>query len=154
GNTWQVIGIVIGAILVMAWLANRIADRQPMRRPWIPWLLLLMSVGLGLLFVRTSGVESTAAGRWTAVLLLTCPLFFSGLVFSTLLSRATEASSALGMNLLGAMVGGVLEYNSMYFGFQSLYWLAVALYAAGLGLFLANGGRPAPSSRFVLPHRE
>jgi hypothetical protein len=42
------------------------------------------------------------------------------------------------MNLLGAMAGGVLEYNSMYFGFQSLYWLAAALYAIGLVLFLGG----------------
>jgi hypothetical protein len=40
------------------------------------------------------------------------------------------------------MAGGVLEYNSMYFGFQSLYWLAVALYAVGLVLYL-GGGRTA-----------
>jgi hypothetical protein len=43
------------------------------------------------------------------------------------------------VSLLGAMAGGVLEYNSMYFGFQSLYWLALALYAAGLILFLIGG---------------
>jgi hypothetical protein len=145
GNTWQVIGIVIGAILVMAWLGNWIAGRRPVSRPWMPWLLLLMSLGLGLAFVRAGGIESTAAGRWTAVLLLTCPLFFSGILFSTLLSRAAEASSALGMNLLGAMAGGVLEYNSMYFGFQSLYWLALALYAAGLILFLSGAASPRPA---------
>ena len=145
GNTWQVIGIVIGAILVMAWLANWIAARRPIRRPWVPWLLLLLSLVVGLVFVRTGSMESTAAGRWTAVLLLTCPLFFSGLVFSMLLSREAEASSALGMNLLGAMAGGVLEYNSMYFGFQSLYWLALGLYAAGLIAFLAGGRRIRPA---------
>ncbi|MBV9146425.1 MAG: hypothetical protein JO065_10940, partial [Acidobacteria bacterium] len=33
-------------------------------------------------------------------------------------------------NLFGAMVGGVLEYNSMYFGFHFLYWLAAAMYLA------------------------
>jgi hypothetical protein len=32
-------------------------------------------------------------------------------------------------NLFGAMCGGLLEYNAMYFGFQTLYWLAVGLYA-------------------------
>ena len=144
GNTWQVIGIVIGAILVMAWLGNRIADRRPVRRPWIPWLLLLASLAAGLLFVRAGGIGASAAARWGAVVLLTCPLFFSGIVFSTVLSRAAEASSALGMNLLGAMAGGVLEYNAMYFGFQSLYWLALALYAAGLVLFLGLPGRAAP----------
>jgi spermidine synthase len=151
GNTWQVIGIVIGAILVMAWLGNWIAGQRPISRPWVPWLLLLVSLGLGLAFVRAGGIESTAAGRWTAVLLLTCPLFFSGIVFSTLLSRATEASAALGMNLLGAMAGGVLEYNSMYFGFQSLYWLAIALYAAGLILFLAGAVSPSAARNAFSP---
>lgn len=136
GNTWQVIGIVIGAILIMAWLGNWIAGRRPIRRPWIPWLLLLASLLAGLAFVRAGGVASSAAGRWTAVVLLTCPLFFSGIVFSTVLARTAEASSALGMNLLGAMVGGVLEYNAMYFGFQSLYWLALGLYTVGLMTFL------------------
>ena len=135
GNTWQVIGIVISAILVLAWLGNWVAARWPIRRPWLPWLLLLLSLGLSLVFVRGGGLESPE-GQWTAVLLLTCPLFFSGIVFSTLLAGTAEASAALGMNLLGAMAGGVLEYNSMYFGFQSLYWLAMALYATGLALFL------------------
>jgi len=34
--------------------------------------------------------------------------------------------------LMGAMFGGVLEYNSMYFGFRFLYLLALGLYAAAL----------------------
>ena len=33
------------------------------------------------------------------------------------------------MNLLGAIVGGLLEYNSMYLGFQALYLMATACYA-------------------------
>jgi hypothetical protein len=33
------------------------------------------------------------------------------------------------MNLLGAIVGGLLEYNSMYLGFQALYVMAMACYA-------------------------
>jgi SAM-dependent methyltransferase len=141
GNTWQVVGIVIGAVLVMAWLGNWIAARLPVRRPWIPWVLVLLGLGLGLAFARSGGIDSTGAGRWVAVALLTCPVFFSGIVFSTLLSKSIQASSSLGMNLLGAMAGGVLEYNSMYFGFQSLYWLAVVLYGAGLlGYIVAAKG--------------
>ncbi len=34
----------------------------------------------------------------------------------------------LAMNLLGAMCGGLLEYNAMYFGFRFLYIVAGALY--------------------------
>jgi spermidine synthase len=138
GNTWQVIGIVIGAILVMAWLGNWIAARHRIVRAWVPWTLLLLALALGLAFARAGGLGPSAAGRWGTVVLLTCPLFFSGIVFSSLLSGAREASSALGMNLLGAMAGGVLEYNSMYFGFQSLYMLAAALYTMGLVVFLTR----------------
>ena len=36
------------------------------------------------------------------------------------------------MNLFGAMVGGLLEYNSMYFGFQFLYILAAGLYVVAI----------------------
>ena len=32
------------------------------------------------------------------------------------------------MNLLGAMCGGLLEYNSMYFGFRFLYLVAMGCY--------------------------
>ena len=32
------------------------------------------------------------------------------------------------MNLSGAIVGGLLEYNSMYFGFRALYLMAMVCY--------------------------
>jgi hypothetical protein len=38
----------------------------------------------------------------------------------------------MSLNLIGAMCGGILEYNSMYFGFRMLYLLALGLYAAAL----------------------
>ena len=37
-------------------------------------------------------------------------------------------SGIMAMNLLGAIVGGLLEYNSMYLGFQALYLMAMACY--------------------------
>jgi hypothetical protein len=63
---------------------------------------------------------------------ITLPLFFSGLVFSSELKSASSIASAMGSNLIGAMVGGCLEYNSMYFGYRSLYFLALAIYGLGL----------------------
>ena len=47
-------------------------------------------------------------------------------------------------NLLGAMAGGLLEYNSMYFGFRFLYLLAMALYAIAWAQTIV-GRRAAPS---------
>jgi hypothetical protein len=45
-------------------------------------------------------------------------------------------------NLMGAMLGGVLEYNSMRFGFSSLYLIAFILY--GLAWVSAFSRRMAP----------
>ncbi|MBL4889696.1 MAG: hypothetical protein JKX97_06720 [Candidatus Lindowbacteria bacterium] len=65
-------------------------------------------------------------------IVLTLPLFFSGFAFSSELSRNESVSSALSSNLFGTMLGGYLEYNSLYFGFRFLYILALITYAFAL----------------------
>jgi hypothetical protein len=130
GNTWQVIGVVIAGVLVMAYLANGVVAALRIRRPLVPYALLLATLVVGVAIARSGGFAPTAAGRLATVVVLTCPLFFSGIVFSTLISGTDALAGAMALNLLGAMCGGLLEYNSMYFGFQFLYWLALALYLA------------------------
>ena len=61
-------------------------------------------------------------------MVLSMPFVFSGVVFSTLLSTTSRISGVMAMNLLGAIVGGLLEYNSMYFGFRALYLMAMICY--------------------------
>ncbi len=132
GNTWQVIGVVIIGVLLMCCLANEVVVRLGIRRPFVPYLLLLASLAVGLAIARGGGFPPTVAGKLATVLVLTCPLFFSGIVFSTLIAETSALSGAMALNLLGAMCGGLLEYNSMYFGFQFLYWLGIGLYLAAL----------------------
>jgi hypothetical protein len=129
GNTWQVIGIVIAGILVMAFLANWVVQTLEIERPLVPCMLLLASLVLGVVVARGGGLASTPAGQLGTIVVLTSPLFFSGIVFSSLLATSRGISGAMSANLFGAMCGGLLEYNAMYFGFQTLYWLAVGLYA-------------------------
>ncbi|MGB7762329.1 MAG: hypothetical protein WBL61_21020, partial [Bryobacteraceae bacterium] len=45
-----------------------------------------------------------------------------------LLSTTKQISGIMAMNLLGAICGGLLEYNSMYFGFRALYLMAMVCY--------------------------
>ncbi len=133
GNTWQVIGIVIAGILTMAFLANLVVQLLRIERPLVPYVLLLLSLGVGVVVARGGGFSSTAGGQLATVIVLTSPLFFSGIVFSSLIARdktSTGITGAMAANLFGAMCGGLLEYNAMYFGFQFLYWLAAGLYAA------------------------
>ena len=58
--------------------------------------------------------------------------------FSKELSRLKSASQALSANILGAMLGGFLEYNSMYFGFSSLYFLGGFLYLLAFLFYINN----------------
>jgi hypothetical protein len=146
GNTWQVIGVVIAGVLVMAYLANGVVATLHVRRPFVPYVLLVASLALGLAVAHSGGLPPTAAGKLATVLLLTVPLFFSGIVFSTLIAGTDSISGAMALNLIGAMCGGLLEYNSMYFGFQFLYWLAIALYlAAALSSLTRNGAWATPA---------
>ena len=132
GNTWQVIAIAIACILLMAFLGNGAVQLFKIRSPYLSYVLLFFTLILGWWVARIGGLPSTISGRVGTAVLLTSPLFFSGIVFSTLLGRGSKISSAMSLNLIGAMCGGILEYNSMYFGFRMLYLLALGLYVAAL----------------------
>ena len=144
GNTWQVIGIVIAGVLIMAFLANAAVHRFDLRRPHAAYALLLASLAVGWFVSRVGGFPPTLAGRTASAALLTSPLVFSGIVFSTLLGTRGSIAAVMAANLLGAMAGGLLEYNSMYFGFRFLYLLAMALYAIAWAQTIV-GRRAAPS---------
>jgi len=142
GNTWHVIGFVISALLTMAFFANCfVAWRRP-RSAAIPFALLVVSLAAGVAVARAGGFPSTLWGKVATAALLTSPMFFSGLVFSTLLQRAENISGAMAANLVGSMLGGLLEYNSMYFGFQFLYLLGIGLYVLAV---LSSLRKPAPA---------
>ena len=128
GNTWQVIGIVIAGILIMAFLGNLAVHWFKLQRSLFPYLLLFTTLAVGWYVSRSGGFGSTPLGRLETVTVLTMPLLFSGVVFSTLLSSKGQVSGMIAMNLLGAMCGGLLEYNSMYFGFRFLYLIALGCY--------------------------
>jgi hypothetical protein len=75
-------------------------------------------------------------GQVLATGLVALPLFFSGFAFSSELRLQANLPAALSANLLGAMLGGFLEYNSLYFGFRALYVFALVLYGLALAATL------------------
>jgi spermidine synthase len=129
GNTWQVIGIAIAGILVMGFVANALVERLRPTGVVVPYVLLLAALALGIALAITGGLPPTISGRLATLFALSCPLFFSGIAFSTALQYSEDVSGALAANLFGAMCGGLLEYNSMYFGFTFLYWIAILAYS-------------------------
>ena len=82
--------------------------------------------------------------------LLTIPLFFSGIVFSTQIGKAkVNISTALAYNLMGALFGGLMEYNSMYFGFAFLYLLAMVFYFLAWAFSAETAAARRPSLGFA-----
>jgi spermidine synthase len=130
GNTWLVIGVVITGILLMVFLANQwVLWRGPVRHG-VSFTLLAGSLLLGLALAHLSATGVVIP--WAKLVMpvaLTLPLLFAGLIFSSELTGRGDIGEILSANLFGAMLGGFLEYNSMYWGYSSLYPLGMGLYA-------------------------
>jgi len=143
GSTWRVTGAVISAVLVMAFLSNWIVSKWGRLPTGLAYALLGLSIAAGMAVPvgAFTGLPPLAAQLFAAAL-VTLPVLFSGFVFSGELSRATDLPGALASNLVGAMAGGLIEYNSMYFGFNALGFAALALYAAAWAA--STRRRPAP----------
>jgi hypothetical protein len=58
-------------------------------------------------------------------------------------------STALAYNLMGALFGGLMEYNSMYFGFAFLYLLAIGFYFLAWTFFSDTAATTDPKPRFT-----
>ncbi len=129
GTTWLVNAIVISAILIMAFIANLIIMKRVKVPIYLNYLLLFLSIFIGYVTFSNMLVD---IDNLLYPILLTLPILFSGIAFSKEILKINSASQALSANILGAMFGGFLEYNSMYFGFGSLYVLAGFIYFLAL----------------------
>ena len=125
GSTWVVTSITIAVILLMAFIANYLIIKKVKINIIGIYILLFLSLITGYFFSKY-GFNFFNQKIFSILLpfVLTLPLLFSGLAFSKEISRLNSASQALSANILGAMLGGFLEYNSMYFGLTFLYYLA------------------------------
>ena len=129
GGTWIVISIIILLILTMAFFANLIIYKKIKIKENLMYFLLLLSIIVSY-YATSLRIEdySLNLAKILNPIFLTLPLFFSGLAFSSELKKINSPSIALSSNILGALFGGLLEYNSMFFGFKFLYLLAIFVY--------------------------
>jgi hypothetical protein len=144
GSTWITNIIVISAILLVILIANLVVSRLPdIPLVWIyaalvATLVFNYMVPLDGLLGYSFWIQVVASGLRVAG-----PLFFSGIIFARWFARIENPSSALGANLMGAVVGGLCEYSSLALGLRNLYLIAIAFY--GLSFLLGSG----PSLRGV-----
>jgi spermidine synthase len=135
GTTWQVNGIVIAAILTALLVANYVTEqrRSPWPRAWT-LALLLLGIAFAYLFPFSRLPFPAASVGFIAAAVFAVPVFFAGLLFASEFRAADSPAAALGANMLGAVVGGLLENLSLIIGMKALLLVAALLYAlAGIG---------------------
>ncbi|MGI8658122.1 MAG: spermidine synthase, partial [Candidatus Limnocylindria bacterium] len=131
GTTWLVNALAFFAILASVLLAILINARWPIRRPWPLYVGLFVALGLAFLLPPESLLFEPAWLRYVvAAALAFAPVFFANLVFSYSFRDTRTADMAFASNLLGAMVGGALEYVALITGYQALLIVVALLYAA------------------------
>ena len=71
------------------------------------------------------------------------PIYLANLIFAQRFSDVSTTGEAFAANLLGAMVGGALEYLALITGYRFLVILVGVLYALALGFRILLGRRSA-----------
>ena len=136
GTTWLVNVFAISGVLLMALLANLFVLKWNPIPLKIAYILLFGCLAINFFFPLHLLIGLTPFLRAIiSMILLSLPLFFSGLIFSESLRRANETSLPLASNLSGSVAGGVLEYGSLLWGIKSLYLIAAVVY---LGAFISS----------------
>jgi hypothetical protein len=129
GSTWIVNAVVITAFLAMGLLANTFIIFRPVSRGFAyTFLFLILAVSMFVPYSLFEALPSTAKVLSSATL-AGLPVFFSGFIFSRSFRDVQRPAQGLGINLLGAVVGGALENLVMIGGTPILGVLALLLYS-------------------------
>jgi hypothetical protein len=131
GTTWFVNSLVFAGVLLSVYLAIEVARRLPLPHPAILYTALLVSILWAMLVPPGTLLGLPLALRFiAAVILWFTPIFVANLVFAQRFRNVAASNVAFGANLLGAVLGGVIEYAALISGYAALALLVALLYAA------------------------
>jgi hypothetical protein len=129
GTTWFVNALVFFGILLSVFAAIELARRVRFHNPNVVYLALFASLVLAWVIEPERLLALDLPLRFAAAASLAfAPIFLANLVFAQRFRDVGSSTAAFAANLLGAMVGGVLEYSSLILGYRGLLPLVAALY--------------------------
>jgi SAM-dependent methyltransferase len=130
GTTWFVNALVFTGILLSVLAAIEVTRRIPLPRPQVLYAVLLPLVLASLVIPADALLGLDPNLRFLgAIALWFTPIFVANLIFAQRFESVGASNIAFGANLLGAMVGGVLEYASLVTGYQLLAIAVAILYS-------------------------
>jgi Spermine/spermidine synthase domain len=144
GTTWFVNALVFTGVLLAVYAAVETSRRVAIRRPALLYLCLLAALAVAWAVPQESLLTLSVVPRFVcAVLIAFTPIFLANMVFTQRFKDVGDSTVAFAANLLGAMVGGVLEYLSLITGYHALLIVVAVLY----GLAFAFGRRYLAADR-------
>jgi hypothetical protein len=131
GTTWFVNALVFLGILVTVLIAVEISRRVTFKRPAWLYLVLLATIAVAWAIEPGSLLSLSPVPRFlAAVAIAFAPILIANLVFTQRFKDVGSSTTAFGANLLGAMVGGVLEYIALITGYRMLLLVVALAYGA------------------------
>ena len=129
GSTWTVNVLVFSGILVLVLLGNLLATvvRLPLA-VWFAALVAMLAVAGLTPTAALLGIPSPVLKAVAAVVVFLGPVLFAAVVFATLIRDEDNLPQAYGSNVLGAVVGGAMEYLSLMMGFKFLLGVTALFY--------------------------
>ncbi len=133
GTTWVVNALAFFAILASVLLAILVNARLRPRSPLLLYGALFVAIAIAWLVPADALLFAPAELRYAlAGAIAFAPVFFANLVFTYSFRDTDSADMSFASNLLGAMVGGVLEYVALLTGFRTLLVVVAGLYVVAL----------------------
>jgi SAM-dependent methyltransferase len=131
GTTWLVNSIIITSLLLFILLANLVISLAPNFPMPVAYAGLMLTLAASYLIPANTLFFDSIMARGIAATALYCsPVFFAGLIFVTSFREAGFRAEAFGSNLVGSLVGGLLESLSYMIGIKALVLVAALLYLA------------------------
>ena len=148
GTTWFVNALVFTGILLAVLAAVTVAQRIRLNNQWQLYGLLLAAVAVAWLIPPEWLLRLSLVPRFFAASAIAfVPIFVANLVFAQRFKGVESSNLAFGANLLGAMIGGVLEYSSLAVGYRALLPVIAALYVGALLVWLRFRSQDGYASR-------
>jgi hypothetical protein len=144
GTTWFVNALVFAGVLLSVLLAVYVSKRVRFKHPIRLYGFLGLSILLAYYLPVSWLLDLPPVLRFVvASAVAFAPIFTANLVFTQRFRDTGDSTAAFGANLIGAMVGGVLEYTALITGYRFLLLLVALLYA---GAFLLGRKSLAPAA--------
>jgi hypothetical protein len=141
GTTWYNNSLVFLGILLLVLAANWLVQLAGRIDVFVPAFVLLVATCVLAWMVPLGSLLAIESfwGRFALASLLTfSPIFFANLLFSSVFRDQEVPEHLFGWNLLGATLGGIVEYSSMALGYHALAILVAICYAAAFLLLRAD----------------